>query len=592
MKKVLRVAKREVQRFRTRFSGGSRLVIFLIVAIALLVSYIVAQQGLVMGRGLYTVGVSPGVPAITDPRFNVLLLNESDGIHMLDDGSIDLYMDNETAIARSDLRSQYAEGALKQYLDKAQLTQYINNYNINQSFPLRIEIEQLPQVTAVPASAATVPASSSSAPSAVASPAAESVPSTANTSAAVEQQIGDFENGSSTKFKAEFVSDNEIIIPSLMNPPIPLAQVILAFLYIMPVMFMSIFFNSSFMEEKTNRKLNVLMSTPVTPFDVIAGKMLPYVTFSLVTTVAITIFLGGNVLLALAIFLPVILFIFSIYLLVSLVYRTFKDQTFFSMAAITFVTGYLVLPALFTGINNVSYISPLTLAVQMYRGQGFTILDYLLSTGPMYVVFGVTMFVGVRIFNEEYMMSFGSLFRKLADAIYLSMSKNHMYISVALVSLLLIPAVYMVELIIAILSLMIPVNSPAIFLAVLLALCVVVEEAAKSIGIFTLIERKKANSAMTVLLLAAASALGFFIGEKAMLYLSMSTVPNVALIQALGGAGSLLLPLIAEFVFTAVVCLPTQKLGAKYYPLFLAAGAFLHFVFDFAALAAQMGMIK
>ena len=595
MKKVLQVAKREVQRFRTRFSGGSRLVILLIVVVALLVSYVVAQQGLVMGKGIYTVGVSPGGPAITDARFNVLVLDHSHGISMLDNGSIDLYMDGETAFYRSDMRSQYAEGALKQYLDKVELSRLIEQYNINQSFPLRIEVEQIPQATALPAtsaSGATVTALPSSSSSATAVPVISTAPSTVNTSAAVEQQIDEFENGSSSKFKAEFVSDNEIIIPSLMNPPIPLSQVILAFLYIMPVMFMSIFFNSSFMEEKTNRKLNVLMSTPVTPFDVIAGKMLPYVVFSLITTVAITIFLGGNVLLALAIFLPVILFIFAIYLMVSLVYRTFKDQTFFSMAAITFVTGYLVLPALFTGINDVSYISPLTLAVQMYRGQGFGVLEYVLSTGPMYIVFIISMFVGVRIFNEEYLMGFGTLYRKLADAIYLSMNKSHMYISIALVSLLLIPVVYMVELIIAILSLMIPISSPIVFLAILLALCVVVEEVAKSLGIVTLIEKKNAASAKTVLLLSAASAIGFFIGEKAMLYLSLSVVSNVMLIEALGGAGLLLIPLIAHFVFTSVVCLSTKKLGTKYYPLALLAGALLHFVFDFIVLASQTGMIK
>jgi ABC-type Na+ efflux pump permease subunit len=592
MKKVLQVAKREVQRFRTRFSGGSRLVILLIVIIALLVSYLVAQQGLVMGKGLYTVGVSPGGPAITDPRFNVQVLNYSDGIQMLDSGSIDLYMDGETAFSRNDLRSQYAEGALKQYLDKAQLTSFIEQYNINQSFPLRIEVEQVPQATVAPVTSAPVATVVASQPSITAVPATASGPSTVNTSAAVEQQIAEFENGSSSKFKAEFVSDNEIIIPSLMNPPIPLSQVILAFLYIMPVMFMSIFFNSSFMEEKTNRKLNVLMSTPVTPFDVIAGKMLPYVVFSLITTVAITVFLGGNILLALAIFLPVILFIFAIYLMVSLVYRTFKDQTFFSMAAITFVTGYLVLPALFTGINDVSYISPLTLAVQMYRGQSFGLLEYVLSTGPMYVVFAISMFVGVRIFNEEYLMGYGTLFHKLADAIYLSLNKNHLYISIALVSLLIIPAVYMVELIVAILSLMIPVSSPMVFLAILLALCVIIEEVAKSLGILTLIENKKVTSMKMVLFLSAASAIGFFIGEKAMLYLSLSVVSNVMLIDALGGAGLLLIPLVAHFIFTSVVCLPTKKFGTKYYPVMLFAGGLLHFIFDFAILASQMGMLK
>ena len=580
MKKILQVAKREVGRFRARFSGGSRLVILALLALSLLVSYFIAQQGLVMGRDIYTIGASPDGPFVGDGRFDVLTVNKTAGMQMLHDGSVDLYMDGETAYTRGDMRSQYAAGALKKYLENAETTRLIEQYDINQSFPLRVEVSYL----TVPSSGTPAPAIATAIPSA---------PAVLDTSAAVREQISELQNGSNKKFKAQFVSDNEVIIPSLMSPPIPLSQVVLAFLYVVPMLFMGIFFNSSFMEEKTNRKLNILMSTPVTPFDIIAGKMLPYVIFSLAVVVAMTLVLGGDLLLALAIFLPVILFIFAIYLMVSLAYRTFKDQTFFSMAAITFVTGYLVLPALFTGINGVSYISPLTLAVQMYRGEGFGLAEYVLSTGPMYLVFGLALFVGVRIFNEEYMMGFGPLYRKAADAIYLAINRSHPYISIALLSLLLIPVVFMVQMIIAILSLMVPVNlPPLVFLAALLALCVIVEEVAKSAGIATLLENKKITSTGTLLALAAASAIGFFIGEKLLLYISLSVVSNIMLIEALGSADLLVIPLIAHFIFTSTVCLLTQKLGVKYYPAAVVAGSFIHFLYNFVILAQEMGAIR
>lgn len=577
MKKILQVAKREVGRFRARFSGGSRLVIVGLIAVSLLVSYLVAQQGLVMGKDIYTIGVSPGGPYVGDGRFHVLVADKETGVRMLNEGSIDLYLDGEMALTRRDERSQYAAGALKQYLENLERSRLIEQYDINQSFPLRVEVGYL----------STVP---SATPVITAAPAAS--PFASNTSAAVREQIEELQNGGNKKFKAEFVSDKEILIPSLMNPPVPLSQVVLAFLYIVPVLFLGIFFNSSFMEEKTNRKLNILMSTPVTPLDIIAGKMLPYVVFSLAMVIAMTLVLGGDVLLALAIFTPVILFIFAIYLMVALVYRTFKDQTFFSMAAITFVTGYLVLPALLTGINNVSYISPLTLAVQMYRGESFGLAEYALSTAPMYLVFGLSVFVGVRIFNEEYLMGFGPLYRKAADAIYLAIDKNHLYVSIALLSALLIPAVFMVQMVIAILSLMVPVSlPPMVFLSGLLVLCVVVEEVAKSVGIATLLENKRIASARTLLALAAASALGFFIGEKLLLYLSLSIVSNIMLIEALGSADLLVIPLIAHFIFTSLVCLLTQKLGVKYYPLAIMMGSFVHFLYNFVILAREMGMV-
>jgi ABC-type Na+ efflux pump permease subunit len=96
------------------------------------------------------------------------------------------------------------------------------------------------------------------------------------TDEAVRTQLEQTENSNILReFKGEFVSDKEIIVPSLMDPPMPLAQVTMAFLYIVPIFFISVFFTSSFIEEKTGRKLIILLSAPVTPILVILGKMLP-----------------------------------------------------------------------------------------------------------------------------------------------------------------------------------------------------------------------------------------------------------------------------------------------------------------------------
>ncbi|MFT3895767.1 MAG: hypothetical protein QM730_29465 [Anaerolineales bacterium] len=125
--------------------------------------------------------------------------------------------------------------------------------------------------------------------------------------------------------------------------------------------FISIFFTSSFMEEKINRRLTILLSAPVTPFQIILGKMLPYVIFTLAAIAFIAMQTKGNVLLTLAIFLPTTLFIFAIYLMVPLFYRTFKDVTFIAMLVTTLTTAYLVFPAMFTDVTDLSFISPLTL---------------------------------------------------------------------------------------------------------------------------------------------------------------------------------------------------------------------------------------
>ena len=108
------------------------------------------------------------------------------------------------------------------------------------------------------------------------------------------------------------------------------------------------------MDEKVNRRLTILLSAPVTPFQIILGKMLPYAIFALSTTVLIAKLTNANVPLALAIFAPTTLFIFAIYLLVPLFYRTFQDTTFIAMLVTTLTTAYLVFPAMFTNVNDLA----------------------------------------------------------------------------------------------------------------------------------------------------------------------------------------------------------------------------------------------
>lgn len=598
---VLVIAKREVSRFRTRFSGSSRALIVIVLLMALAVSYFVAQSGFTLSRGMYTVGVSPDGPQIDDSRFSIVVMGPTTGYSELQAKTIDAYVNGNLVIGRSDSRSQYAQGALKQYLDNRELNRIIDEYDIDRGFPLRIDAHYMVVNASQPQAASwmaeIIGPTNEFQPDYTGEPTPDPgvtpvTPVETTTDSAVREQLEAAKNGTAGRFKAEMLTDNETLIPSLYQPSVPLPQVILAFVYIVPMFFISVFFTSSFMDEKTNRKLNILMSAPVSAFDIIMGKMLPYLAFSLVVIVGVTLFLGGNLLLAIAIFMPVVLFIFAIYLMVALFYRTYKDQTFFSMAAITFVTGYLVFPALFAGMTNLSYISPLTLAVEMYRNVPFGstgLFAYVLSTGPLYLVFVIAMFVGVRIFNEEYLMGYGRLHQKLGDAIYLSLNKSHQYLSVGLLSLLLIPVVFIVELII--LTLVTNLQQIFMMLIVLLFFSALVEEIAKSAGIVALIEYGKAVTIKRVLALSFVSALAFWGGEKLLLVVSIGFMPTSAVLDALNGASGtatsplmlvilLLLPLAGHFVFSTIVCLGTLKLGTKYYIVALLTGTLVHVLYN------------
>jgi ABC-type Na+ efflux pump permease subunit len=589
---ILIIAKHEILRFSTRFRGKSRFAVIIIAFAALSIFFLISSGGPVLSKGFYAVGVAPGGPAIGDQRFSVLELKRDDGLARLNNKSIDIYVDTDRAYYREDSKSQYAAGALKQYLAKKELVRISNDYDIDRAFPLRVEINYLKS----PASGSTVAPSalseiigSAEVPSNTVTPPGDitTVPlGPANTTdAAVKLQLAELGDESKLhKFKAEFASNKEIVIPSLMNPPIPLAQVLLAFFYVVPIFFIIIFFTSSFIEEKLNRRLSVLLSAPIRPAEIILGKMLPYFAYSIIAVTAITIFFRGNILLGWAIFLPIILFIFGIYLGVALFYRTFKDQTFFSMSAVTLVTVFLVFPAMFSGINDLSYISPLSLAVQMYRGEPFGWKEYLFSTGPMYLVFILSMVVGIRVFNEEFLSNFKPLYQKVSDAIYLALDKRHIGVSIFIFTLLLIPAVVMFQLSAIIFAFNLPM--PAALWA-LLVVAVIVEEIAKSTGVAVLIKKGAVKSWKAALALAVISAVAFFLGEKLLLYFSLSVISESVFTAALYNTNLLWLPLAIHVIATAAVCLLTYRLGARYYPFAILMGSAIHLTYNIAVMGMQ-----
>lgn len=594
MRNILVIAKREALRLRSRFRGGSSLIVAAMTLFALLLSFFAVQHGTSLNDGIYMMGVSGTAADISDPRFTVLPMERERGLRELDAGRIDVYLDREAYHYRDDDRSLYAVEALSQYLEGRDLRRIARAYDLNRSFPLRVEVRELdardenltPATIGMPGPAPT--AAPSPGPSLDPGGGIGTVLPVAVTPLApaggtgttdeVADRVDDLEHGSGTSpISLGLIADGDIIIPSLFEPPLPISQILLSFLYVLPLFFISIFFTSSFMEEKVSRRLIVLMSAPVSPADVIAGKLLPYLLLSLAITAALTLLMGGDLLIALAVMVPVTLFIFAIYLLVALFYRTFRDQTFFSMAAIACVTGYLVFPALFSGASDFSFISPLTLIVQMYKGQSFGLEEYLFSAGPMMLVFAAAVILSARSFNEEFLAGYGPLYRKIGDAIYNAVDRRHLYLSIGAASLAAVPLIFMVQL--AIIALTSSLPGPLMFGSALL-LSVIVEEIGKSAGVAALLGNGVAMSTRRMLLMCGASAIGFLAGEKLLLFMSLSIVSQSALMSAVESADLLIVPLAAHFAFTLVACLIVLAGGARWYFPAVGAASLLHFGYN------------
>ena len=532
MNQILVISWREVTRLRKRFGGSASPIAVILLLIVLSLSSYYLRGTVSLGSGLYRVGVSGDVPAIQDSRFSVVPVDPNEGKALLERHDIDVLIDGAQVTSRDDDRSQFAVRALKQYMEKEELVRVGNSYAEGAAFPLRVGINYLKP----------------------------------------DQAQGQAGGAAPAAAKPEVV-----IIPSLTPPPAPFTQVLIALLYIMPITFISIFFTSSFMDEKINRRLTILLSAPVTPFQIILGKMLPYAVFALVSTALIAVLTKGNVLLALAIFAPTTLFIFAIYLLVPLFYRTFKDTTFIAMLVTTLTTAYLVFPAMFANVNDLAYISPLTLAVKMYRNEPFGWREYLFPSLPMAAIFGFAMFAGTRMLNEEFLMGYKPITRKISDAIYLMMAHAKPYFSVPLWSLLVIPMVYMTQIVFLAFATNLPVR---LILSFTLGASALIEEVVKSVGIVVLAEHGVVKTTRNIIGLSFLSALGFLVGEKLLLLISISMVSQARVSGALFGAGLLLfIPLIAHFVFTTIITLLRTKVKLPY-ALALIVGTLVHFAYN------------
>jgi len=539
MNQILVIAWREISRLRKRFGGNGSPIVALALMAALGFSAFNLRDSVSLGNGLYRVGVSGDVPVIEDSRFSIHEVTPEEGQALLAERSIDVLIVGATVFEREDDKSQFAVRALKQYMEVFELERVAASFDEGGAFPLRVGVNAVdgnPPKTSVEPQADVV---------------------------------------------VQTVKPEEVIIPSITPPPAPFTQVLITLIYILPITFISIFFTSSFMDEKANRRLTVLLSAPVTPFQIILGKMLPYALFSISTTALIAYFTNANVPLSLAIFVPTTLFVFAIYLLVPLFYRTFKDTTFISMLVTTLTTAYLVFPAMFTNSSDLAYISPLTLAVKMYRLEPFGWREYLLPSLPMTAIFGFAVFAGTRLLNEEFLMGYKPITRKIGDAIYLMMAHSQPWFAVLLWSFLVIPAVYMTQVVMLAFAANLPVG---LIVGAVLVASAFIEELVKTVGIIVLAERNIVNSTKEILWLSFLSALGFLVGEKLLVLVSVSMVSEADVSAALFESGIfLLIPLAAHFIFVSIVNVLRIKLKAPYW-LALVVGTIFHFVYNAAIL--------
>ncbi|RLM70692.1 ABC transporter permease [Halorubrum sp. Atlit-8R] len=326
--------------------------------------------------------------------------------------------------------------------------------------------------------------------------------------------------------------------PGSITPPFPFTSLLLAFVFLVPMNFLIQAYGSSILDERTNRRGEPLLVTPLSPAEIVAGKTLPYAAAAAVVTTLIALAVGGGALSVVAV-APVAATFLGATFVGAMFARSFKELTFVTVGVSVLLTTYAFVPAIFTNVTPVALVSPLTLVVFDLQGEAVSAGEVLFSTAPMAVGAALLFGLGLGVYREEDMFSQKPVTRKFLDALavrlapvpsrgaggrFLDRGRLRALGRVAFLTACTIPFVFVAELLAVAVLFALPVT---VSIPVLLVTIAFIEEVAKSVGLYAGFERgvfartggsgdgERDGTLGVALAVGVASGTGFFLAEKA-----------------------------------------------------------------------------
>lgn len=493
-----------------------------------------AESGLHLQDDLYTVGTDdPDLAGIVaaDNRFRVVLLDRS--VLTRNQGSFDLILIEGEVIPAETDRGASAADALMLTYDRYRNAVYSRESDIFAAYPLLVETETVKSELdfSAPASGAQISSPSRSRGSPLPSGPVPSVapPDPSPAISPEEFRAGLIQSSGSDDLMVRYsdylsqsgTPEAPYQTPSQLSPPLPFDAIILIFVFIFPLYFISQFLMMSVMDERTDRRGEPLLSAPVSAGVLIAGKTLPYTIAMLAVSLAICLIIGASPLLVLPL-IPVILFFLATSLIIGMTARSYRELSFISLFFSTVTTVYLFFPAIFADVHVISLVSPLTLMIKTLGHEPYTVPQFLFSTSLFFITSIVLFITAGANFREERLFSTSGLLSKGADFIASALRPSHPLLSLFTFGMLAVPFVFMAQMLLLVLVFNLPLP---LSLLLLLAAAAAVEEIAKSIGLYSLSTRYPGFLTWKTLLAGAVvTALAFLIGEKLLLLVTISQI--------------------------------------------------------------------
>lgn len=571
LRDILTIARWEVKKSFMLMGRNVLPVAIVLFVLLITVTGFVTQSGMHLQDGMYEVGVDDTEIASLiagDARFTVSRVTGTDPEWR--GNSLDLIIISGQVYHRGTEKSRAALKTVERNYGKYVNSAYNTEEDLFAAYPLWIDVQPVKSeldflatqsgqsVSAAPGREAPVPVS----------PVVE-IPTPSPTLGFSREELRQellktsSANPQISRYTEVLVADNAMgsfRTPSQFSPPLPFDSIILIFVFIFPLYFTSQFFMMSIMNERIERKGEILLSTPVKASSIIVGKMLPYFLGMIAICTGITIWIEAPLIIILPL-VPVIFFFLANALLIGMLSRSFKELSFISIFFSTVATTYLFFPSVFANVHVISFISPLTLIVLSLQGTAWTATDFLYSTSLFWLTSAVLFYIAMMNFKEERLFSEKNLVTRLREFLSEIISAQRPFVSLFLLTAFTIPFIFMVQLICLVFFFNLPMPYSLVLLLMFAAL---VEEIAKGIGIYTVYARDATFFTWrNVVLASAATAIGFLVGEKLLLLVTLAQITESVFGSILFlSLGVLWMPLLLHFVGVLIVgC--SLKLGGR-----------------------------
>ena len=395
--------------------------------------------------------------------------------------------------------------------------------------------------------------------------------------------------------------------PGAITPPFPFVSLLLAFVFLVPMNFLIQAYGSSILAERTNRRGEPLLVTPLSPVEIVTGKTLPYLGAATLVTALIAVAVGGGVLSVVAV-LPIAVTFLATTFVGAMFARSFKELTFVTVGVSVLLTTYAFVPAIFTNITPIALVSPLTLVVFDLQGAPVSLTQTLFATTPMTIGAILLYGLGLGVYREEDMFTQKPIGRKVLDALAVRLTnvpstdasnryrqRLRPYAAIAALTACTIPFVFVAELLAVALLFALPIT---VSIPVLLVTIAFIEELAKSLHLYAGFERDVfARTDRVAIAVGLASAIGFFLAEKTTAVVQAVGLTDLFVGRAAFGAaagvgelsGPLLLalffaPLLLHGVATGLASIGASRNRASY-AVAIALATLIHAAYNFGVVS-------